>query len=74
MAKENFRKVSIIVENIVNVPPREIILAIWDLGNEWKELTNGSISTEYGTQVDYIQKHWYESEYYLKYKKQLDEL
>lgn len=53
---------------IINVPPREVILAIWDLGNEWKELTNGSISTEYGTQLDYIQKHWHESEYYLREK------
>lgn len=53
---------------IMNVPTREVILAIWDLGNEWKELTNGSISTEYGTQLDYIQKHWHESEYYLKEK------
>lgn len=51
---------------IVNVPPRELILSIWDLGNEWKELTNGCILPEYGTQLDYIQKHWYESEYYLK--------
>lgn len=53
---------------IMNVPSREVILAIWDLGNEWKELTNGSISTEYGTQLDYIQKHWHESEYYLREK------
>ena len=53
---------------IYNVPSREVILAIWDLGNEWKELTNGSISTEYGTQLDYIQKHWHESEYYLREK------
>lgn len=53
---------------IINVPTREVILAIWDLGNEWKELTNGSISTEYGTQLDYIQKHWHESEYYLREK------
>ena len=55
-------------KSIINVPPREVILAIWDLGNEWKELTNGCISTEYGTQLDYIQKHWHESEYYLKEK------
>ena len=47
-----------------NIPSRETILAIWDLGNEWKELTNGSISTEYGTQLKYIQKHWQESSYY----------
>lgn len=53
---------------IMNVPIREVILSIWDLGNEWKELTNGSISTEYGTQLDYIQKHWQESEYYLREK------
>ena len=53
---------------IMNVPSREVILSIWDLGNEWKELTNGSISTEYGTQLDYIQKHWHESEYYLREK------
>ena len=55
--------------SIFNVPSREVILAIWDLGNEWKELTNGCISTEYGTQLDYIQKHWEESEYYLREKK-----
>lgn len=53
---------------IMNVPPREVILSIWDLGNEWKELTKGSISTEYGTQLNYIQKHWHESEYYLREK------
>lgn len=61
-------------KSIINVPPRNVILAIWDLGNEWKELTNGSISTEYGTQLDYIQKHWHESEYYLKEKKELREI
>lgn len=55
--------------SILNVPSREVILAIWDLGNEWKELTNGCISTEYGTQLEYIQKHWEESEYYLREKK-----
>lgn len=54
--------------SIYNVPSREVILAIWDLGNEWKELTNYSISTEHGTQLDYIQKHWEESEYYLRKK------
>lgn len=45
-------------QSICKIPSREIILAIWDLGNEWKELTNGSISTEHGTQLDYVQKHW----------------
>lgn len=54
--------------SIYNVPSRDVILAIWDLGNEWKELTNGCISTEYGNQLDYIQKHWEESEYYLREK------
>lgn len=53
---------------IMNVPSREVILSIWDLGNEWKELTNGCISTEHGTQLDYIRKHWNESEYYLREK------
>lgn len=55
-------------KSILNVPSREVILAIWDLGNEWKELTNGCISTKYGTTLDYIQKHWNESEYYLREK------
>lgn len=55
-------------QSIKNIPTRETIFAIWDLGNEWKELTNGSISTEHGTQLDYIQKHWQESEYYLREK------
>lgn len=54
--------------SILNVPSREVILAIWDLGYEWEELTNGCISTEYSTQLDYIQKHWEESEYYLREK------
>ena len=47
-----------------NIPSRETILAIWELGNDWKELTNGSISTEHGTRLEYIQKHWQESSYY----------
>lgn len=51
-----------------DVPTREVILSIWDLGNEWKELTNGCISTEHGTQLNYIQKHWHESECSLKEK------
>ncbi len=51
---------------IYNIPSKEIILAIWDLGNEWKELTGSSISTEYDTQLNYIQNHWHESEYYLR--------
>ena len=45
------------------IPSRETILNIWDLGNEWKELTKGSISTEHGTQLEFIQKHWGEGSY-----------
>ncbi len=54
---------------IINVPSREVILSIWDLGNKWNKLTNGSISTEFGDALDYIQKHWHESEYYLRENK-----
>lgn len=54
--------------SISDVPSREVILSIWQLGNDWKELTDGVICTEYGTQLDYIQKHWQESEYYLRSK------
>lgn len=50
-----------------NVPSRNMILSVWELGNEWKGLTNGRV-TEYGTQLEYIQKHWNESEYYLRDK------
>jgi len=49
---------------IVNkTPSREMILAVWDLGNIWKELTEGNPCTEYGTQLQYIQNHWNESPY-----------
>ena len=52
---------------IVNESPsKEIILAVWELGNIWKELTKGSSCTEYGTQLQFIQKHWNESDYYEK--------
>lgn len=54
--------------SIYAVPSRNIILAVWELGNDWKELTKGRISTEHGTQLEYIQKHWNESEYYLREK------
>ena len=47
-------------ESTTNVPSREVILSIWDLGNLWKVLTNGNFSTEYGTQIEYIQKHWHD--------------
>lgn len=48
--------------SIYNVPSRKVILAILNLGNEWKELTNGCTSKEYGTQFDYIQKHWHKKQ------------
>lgn len=41
-----------------------MILAVWELGNIWKELTQGRSCTEYGTQLQYIQNHWNESPYY----------
>lgn len=47
----------------IDIPSRELILSIWDLENLWKVLTNGKFSTEYGTQIEYIQKHWHESKY-----------
>ena len=47
---------------IMNVPSREVILAILDLGYEWKELTNGRISEKYCTQLEYIQKRWLEKQ------------
>lgn len=52
---------------IVNkTPSKEMILAVWELGNNWEELTGGSSCTEYGTQLQYIQNHWSESLYYEK--------
>ncbi len=45
-----------------HVPSREMILAIWELGNEWKENPTGV------TQREYIQKYWKESSYYDKLK------
>ena len=47
-----------------NIPSRETILAVWELGNEWKDLTKGVCDTEHGTQLKYIQNHWQESSYY----------
>lgn len=49
-----------------DVPSREYILNVWELGNYWKELTNGVCNTEHGTQLEYIQKHWKEGDYYDK--------
>lgn len=48
------------------IPLKEIILNVWELGNVWKGLTKGSISTEHGTQLDYILKHWTEGDNYDK--------
>lgn len=47
----------------IDVPSEELIFSIWDLGNRWKEITKGFITKEHGTQMDYIQKHWHESDY-----------
>lgn len=55
-------------QNVLQTPTREMILAVWELGNTWKELTHGVCSTEHGTQLNYIQKHWKESDYYLEAK------
>lgn len=52
------------------IPSREFILNVWELGNSWKELTGGSISTEHGTQLEYIQKHWSEGGYFDKLRPQ----
>ena len=49
------------------IPLKEIILNVWELGNVWKGLTKGSISTEHGTQLDYILKHWNEGEHYTEW-------
>lgn len=57
-------------EPITDIPSKELIFSIWDLGNEWKRLTKGCFSEEHGTQLDYIQKHWHESAYYVKQAKQ----
>ena len=51
-------------QNFSNIPSRETILAIWELGNDWKTLTKGVCVTDYGTQLEYIQNHWQESSYY----------
>lgn len=57
LEKQNKQKFS-------NIPSRETILAVWELGNDWKDLTKGVCSTEHGTQLKYIQNHWQESSYY----------
>ena len=48
------------------IPSKETVLNVWDLGNIWKELTNGASNTEHGTQLDYIIRHWKEGEHYVK--------
>lgn len=57
-----------ILKNKREIPSKEYIFAIWELGNIWKELTGGSSCTEYGNQLQYIQNHWSESSYYEKLK------
>ena len=48
------------------IPSKETVLNVWDLGNIWKELTNGASNTEHGTQLEYVIKHWKEGEHYVK--------
>lgn len=47
-----------------HTPTKEMIFNVWDLSKIWKELTKGYPNTEYGTEVEYIQKHWEEGGYY----------
>lgn len=49
-----------------NIPSKETVLNVWDLGNIWKEITGGASNTEHGTQLDYIIRHWKEGEHYIK--------
>lgn len=48
------------------IPLEETIHNVWELGNLWKELTNGVCTTEHGRQLDYIVKHWKDGEHYIK--------
>ena len=48
------------------MPLEKIIHNVWELGNYWKELTKGFCNTEYGSQLDYIVKHWKEGEHFIK--------
>lgn len=48
------------------IPLEQVILNVWELGNYWRELTKGFCNTKYGTQLDYIAKHWKEGEHYIK--------
>lgn len=58
----------------IDVPSKELIFAIWDLGNWWKEITKGRITEEYGTQLDYIQKHWHDSKWADHHLEKQDEM
>ena len=50
-----------------NVPSREMVLNVWELGNIWKEITKGVCNTEHGTQLEFIIKHWNEGEHYTEW-------
>ena len=50
-----------------DVPSKELIYNIWSLGNAWYSITKGKCATEHGSQIDYIQKHWSEGDYYDKF-------
>lgn len=52
------------------VPSRETILGIWELGNLWKENPEERDGL---TQLQYIQKYWFEKCDYLKEQKPTDE-
>ena len=64
--KKELKKIEQKPAECLCVPSREIIMNVWELGNIWKELTGGNISTEHGTQLEYIQKHWTEGDYFDK--------
>lgn len=58
----------------IDVPSKELIFSIWDLGNWWKEITKGGIIEEYGTQLEYIQKHWHDSKWADHHLEKQDEM
>lgn len=66
--KDAIESDSIWLENqgVQHIPLKEMILNVWELGNIWKALTKGICTTEHGTQLEYIVKHWTEGEPYTK--------
>lgn len=59
-------------QNKQNIPLKEIILNVWELGNIWKANTKGLCNIE-GTELDYILKHWTDGEHYNKMLKRQGE-